>query len=388
MLRHILPLVHVKVLPYQFPEELERGTAQRPYVICGEQRTFTVVIELPEAENAEHMYRQLYGRLEGYTISEGSLASSGSDGRSRAGGHPLHRMRSVESFTTTGSGESRDSPGPAHERPRQWRARLHGERTIVIPIPVLVDTDHELMAGASVSLRLALLETLQDASMVRFFAGQRSGVRLLRRLLADEREATELTSLAPPHEASPAGLADPVHRALSSSLEVIKGVEIRLPLYRPLQALLTVHKISPEATLIGVVLNYLATSGGVGTGEECTLLELQLTIGEIGDPHSAALFRTRPYALDHLPARLSLGGSFGAIFEATLIPLAERCTQHSLRTDEVRVVLVARVRMQNEFVVRFESELDLSRMFPAEISDQLTISLTSTLLSPPPQTPG
>lgn len=376
MFREISSSAHIKVLPYQFSEGSK--APQQDYLVCGEQRTFTVVIELPEGEDAGRIYRHLYGRLEGYVVSEGSLSGGGGLDCDKLSGHILRRMRSVESITTVDSSDSHN--GSKTDKPRQWPAYLHSGHIISIPIPVLVDSDRELTAGTSVVLRFSLLETIQDASMARFFAGQRSGVRLLRKLLSEREEQAEPTDSGPVKE----GLwsaSDPVNRALSSSLAIVKEIEVRLPLYRPLQALLTVHKISPESTLIGVMLNYLTDDGDSSKDKGCTILDMQLSVGEGSDSYSAALFRTRPYALNHLPACLPLGGSFGAIFETTLVPFAERCAAHNFRTDEIRVSLMAHVRIQNEFVVRFESELDLSRMFPAEVSDQLTVSLAGTLLS-------
>lgn len=375
MFRDISSSAHIKVLPYSFSEGSK--TSQQDYLVCGEQRTFTIVIELPEGVDAGGIYQHLYGRLEGYTVNEGSSVGRGGMDCGKLSSQLLRRMRSVESMTTVDSSDSCNDPKT--EKLRQWPAHPHDGRIISIPIPVLVDSDRELTTGASVLLRFSLLETIQDASLARFFAGQRSGVRLLRKLLSEREERTEPTGPIPVGETlCPA--SDPVHKALSSSLEIVKEIELKLSLCRPLQALLTVHKISPEITLIGVMLNHLAGDGDASHDKECTILDMQLSVGGGSDPYPAALFRTRPYALNHLPARLLLGGSFGAVFETTLVPFAERGTANNFRTDEIVVSLMAHVRIQNEFVVRFESELDLSRMFPAEVSDQLTVGLTGTSL--------
>lgn len=316
-------------------------------MIIGETSTFSILIDFKEETRAtEEFANQLFGQLDNYSVEL--------DGVDRpSNGLGLHKMRSVESITASQSGELHDDPSTL---PARSAAIFVNNTRIVIPITAKIDSEASF-ERAHALLKFNIYEERADETLRKYLDEPRAGSRLLRKLLQDE----------------------PLTQS-GSIVELIKSVNVRVPLYRPLQASINYVKKSDCAMLISVQL-----SCNEILQETFTIQELHMSLGDFSS-HSTTnhgfdkqIFRVDELAVP-LPVDMQAGEVYGCVFEVTLLPYAELRLRDEHK--EMKVHLDATITLTDRSTplqVSFESEVNISRLLPIPTMKNLTVTFSCIL---------
>ncbi|PJF19838.1 hypothetical protein PSACC_00340 [Paramicrosporidium saccamoebae] len=306
----------------------------------------------------EELASGIFARLEAYTVE---LETS-----ERSGLLDVHKMRSVESLSSLSEPAEGSDIIPREEYSGRRNAIFVNPKKIIIPVDALIDSEASF-EKASAKLTVSLYEERRDDSLRRFLEEPRMGAKLLRDLLEDETDS-------------------PLERA--NVTETLATVCHSIPLFRPLHAAIEYVRMTDDSALISVQLTC-----NEALREEYTIDSLSLVLGDLAS-HAINLkdgmfekriFQVEPFSVP-LPASLKPGEVYGCIFQATRMPFAERLLRG--KPQEMKVHLDATMAAtwhdrwatrsaQNEkLLVSFESEVNMSRMFPNRHNGELAITLT------------
>ena len=314
-------------------------------IYIGETSTFSILIDFKESQSSEELANQLFGQLDNYSVEL--------DGADRpSSGLGLHKMRSVESITSQ-SGDQHDDPS---NLPTRSPAVFVNNTRIIIPITAKIDSEASF-EKAHALLKFNIYEERADETLQKYLDEPRAGSRLLRKLLQDE----------------------PLIQS-SSIVELVKSVNVRVPLYRPLQASINYVKKSDCAMLISVQL-----SCNEILQETFTIHELRMSLGDPSS-HSTTnngfdkqIFRVNELAVP-LPVDMQAGEVYGCVFEVTLLPYAELRLKDE-HHKEMKVHLDATITLTGRptpLKVSFESEVNISKLLPIPAMKNLTVTFSCT----------
>jgi hypothetical protein len=338
-------------------DEDEHGSCQ--YIICGEKSTISVILDFNYVCDAtEELASGIFARLEAYTVEL--------EVPERSGLLDAHKMRSVESLSALSEPTEGTDTIPREDYSGRRNATFVNSKKIIIPVDVLIDSEASF-EKASVKLTVNVYEERHDDSLKRFLEEPRMGAKMLRDLLEDETDS-------------------PLERA--NVTETLTTVCHKIPLFRPLQAAIEYVRMTDDSALISVQLTC-----NEALREEYTIDSLSLVLGDLASHainmkdsmFEKRIFQVEPFSVP-LPVSMRPGEVYGCIFQATRMPFAERLLRG--KPQEMKVHLDASMaatwherwttkNAQNEkLLVSFESEVNLSRMFPNRHNGELAITLT------------
>lgn len=273
-------------------------------------------------------------------------------------------MRSVESLVSGNSGgtitSQSNNEGLIMPLARNL-ARAVGKQKFVIPIQAIIDSEVSF-EHANAYLKFQIFEERPDDTLRRFMREPRAGARLLRDLIADKDGEFGVSSLI---------------------VELLDTIELKIPIYRPLQASINYLKRSKDCALISVHLSCNKALQEVFCVEGLSMVLGDLeshTINHNSTTFDKQIFRVEAFSVQ-LPVEMHPGDVYGCIFEARIMPFANRRLRREPKEMKIRLDASINVckggsQASHLLQVSFETEVDLSRMFPPQHSEQLKLTLT------------
>lgn len=266
-------------------------------------------------------------------------------------------MRSTESLTSM-SNESLFSADAVNiTTSLKALAYIHDETLIVIPVPVVVDSE-AIFESASALIKFQIFQRKPDNSLEQYLKENRTGARLIRRLLLTENDEDRAAYLCP------------------HVIEPVTYLDLRKPLFRPVNATLKYSKKTEDSVYVSVIL---AFNSAIKT--KMTVKTIEMTFSDSVSRKEGAfldfgLIKIEPISVQ-VPEEIGPHSTFTSIFMAHLMPSSLK--RFSTGGHKMHVDSLMETPESGEIKLHFESDVNLSELFLHHESRGLIVSLKCRL---------